>query len=159
GDRPDAASSGGCSTGARSRTSIPRRAEGRSLRHSRRSWCPGFFSSGISPGQRRNDGRTRCHGSSIRSRGGMELSRVACVTIGGMATHPPDYHVVHPLPSAPQFVGRRAELDELLAWWYSGLSGVVALVGLGGAGKTAVAARLVAELSRPENPYRPAGLF
>jgi hypothetical protein len=76
-----------------------------------------------------------------------------------MATHPPDYHVVHPLPTAPQFVGRRTELDELLAWWYSGISGVVALVGLGGAGKTAVAARLVAELCRPENPYRPGGLF
>ncbi len=36
---------------------------------------------------------------------------------------------------------------------------MVALVGLGGAGKTAVAARLVAELCRPENPYRPGGLF
>src|SRR5262245_58872842 len=76
-----------------------------------------------------------------------------------MASHPPEYRVVHPLPSAPQFVGRRTELDELLAWWYSGISGVVALVGLGGAGKTAIAARLVAELCRPENPYRPGGLF
>jgi hypothetical protein len=76
-----------------------------------------------------------------------------------MATHPPDYHVVHPLPAAPQFVGRRTELDELLASWYSGVPGVVALVGLGGAGKTAIAARLVAELCRPENPYRPEGLF
>src|SRR5262245_31739818 len=76
-----------------------------------------------------------------------------------MATHPPDYNIVHPLPSAPQFVGRRSELDELLAWWYSGIPGVVALVGLGGAGKTAIAARMVAELCRPGNPYRPAGLF
>lgn len=76
-----------------------------------------------------------------------------------MGTHPPDYHVAHPLPSAPQFVGRRTELDELLAWWYSGVSGVVALVGLGGAGKTAIAERLVAELCRAESPYRPAGLF
>ena len=37
--------------------------------------------------------------------------------------------------------------------------GVVALVGLGGAGKTAIAARLVAELCRPEEPSRPEGLF
>jgi hypothetical protein len=76
-----------------------------------------------------------------------------------MATHPPDYHMVHPLPSAPQFVGRQAELDELLASWQSGTPGVVALVGLGGAGKTAIAARFVAELCRPEDPSRPEGLF
>ncbi len=76
-----------------------------------------------------------------------------------MATHPPDYDMVHPLPSAPQFVGRQAELDELLALWRSGVPGVVALVGLGGAGKTAIAARLVAELCRPEEPSRPEGLF
>ena len=80
-------------------------------------------------------------------------------TIGGMATHPPDSRIVHPLPSAPQFVGRRTELDELLASWYSGLPGVVALVGLGGAGKTAIASRFVDELCRPDNPYRPEGLF
>src|SRR5689334_7857998 len=76
-----------------------------------------------------------------------------------MATYPPDESIVHPLPSAPQFVGRRTELDELLASWYSGVPGVVALVGLGGAGKTAIAARFVAELRRPGNPYRPEGLF
>src|SRR5262249_57189759 len=34
-----------------------------------------------------------------------------------------------------------------------------ALVGLGGAGKTAVAARFLLELSRPEQPSRPEGLF
>jgi hypothetical protein len=36
---------------------------------------------------------------------------------------------------------------------------VVALVGLGGAGKTAIAARFLDELCRPEHPARPGGLF
>jgi hypothetical protein len=35
----------------------------------------------------------------------------------------------------------------------------MALVGLGGAGKTALAARFLAELCQPGNPYRPEGLF
>ncbi len=51
--------------------------------------------------------------------------------------------LVHPLPPAPHFVGRATEIDALLQLWQGGFSGVVALVGLGGAGKTAVAARFL----------------
>jgi hypothetical protein len=76
-----------------------------------------------------------------------------------MERHPPDYHIVHPLPPAPQFVGREAELDGLRASWQAGVRGVVALVGLGGAGKTAIAARFLEELCRPGSPARPEGLF
>lgn len=52
----------------------------------------------------------------------------------------------HPLPSAPHFVGREAELAELHHRWQTERAGVVALVGLGGTGKTAVAARFLQEL-------------
>jgi hypothetical protein len=76
-----------------------------------------------------------------------------------MDLHPPDYCAVHPLPSAPQFVGREPELDELWSLWRDGVRGVVALVGLGGAGKTAIAARFLEELCAAEQPLRPAGLF
>src|SRR5262245_56083268 len=60
---------------------------------------------------------------------------------------PPDPRVVHPLPSAPAFVGRVRELGDLQAAWSAG-SGVVALVGLGGAGKTALTARFLDDLVR-----------
>jgi hypothetical protein len=73
--------------------------------------------------------------------------------------HPPDYRFVHPLLIAPQFVGREAELDQLRASWRDQESGVIALVGLGGAGKTAIAARFVEELNGAETPWRPSGLF
>jgi hypothetical protein len=53
-------------------------------------------------------------------------------------------------------VGREAELQELRGLWQRGFQGVLALVGLGGAGKTAVAARFLAELA---GASRPAGLF
>ena len=76
-----------------------------------------------------------------------------------MGVHPPDHCLVHPLPIAPQFVGREKELDELRALWHDSTPGVVALVGLGGAGKTAIAARFLEELCRPEQARRPAGLF
>ncbi len=76
-----------------------------------------------------------------------------------MAAHSPDHCLFHPLPSAPQFVGREQELDELWTLWRNATPGVIALVGLGGAGKTAIAARFLEELCRPEQPYRPAGLF
>ena len=76
-----------------------------------------------------------------------------------MALHPPDHCLVHPLPVAPKFVGREPELDELRTLWRDGAAGVVALVGLGGAGKTAVAAHFLDELCRPEQPLRPASLF
>jgi len=76
-----------------------------------------------------------------------------------VAVHPPDHRLVHPLPVAPQFVGRGPELDELRSCWRNKSGGVVALVGLGGAGKTAIAARFLDELTQPENPLRPKGLF
>ena len=76
-----------------------------------------------------------------------------------MPSLPSDYRVVHPLPPAPQFVGREAELAELRSLWQRGTRGVIALVGLGGAGKTAVAARFLDELFRPDHPAPPEKLF
>jgi hypothetical protein len=70
-----------------------------------------------------------------------------------------DHRLVHPLPQAPQFVGRDAELGELRSWWSEGARGVIALVGLGGAGKTALAARFLDEVARPDQPTRPDRLF
>jgi tetratricopeptide (TPR) repeat protein len=74
-----------------------------------------------------------------------------------METHPPEHLLVHPLPAAPDFVGREAELHELRRAWQDGFRGVLALVGLGGAGKTAVAARFLQELTAAA--ARPRGLF
>ena len=63
-----------------------------------------------------------------------------------MSAPPLDPRLVHPLPAAPHFVGRAAELEELGQLWQSGFRGVVALVGLGGAGKTAMATRFLENL-------------
>jgi hypothetical protein len=52
-----------------------------------------------------------------------------------------------------------AELDELSRLWKANFRGVVALVGLGGAGKTAVAARFLDEVLKPGATPRPDGLF
>ncbi len=76
-----------------------------------------------------------------------------------MANHPPEPCIVHPLAAAPHFVGRAAELVALRACWRDGFRGVVALVGLGGAGKTALAARFLEELRAPAAAPRPGGLF
>src|SRR3984957_2766162 len=76
-----------------------------------------------------------------------------------MTTHPSDPLPGHSLPPAPHFVGREAELTELRNLWQAGFRGVVALVGRGGAGKTAVAANFLEELLGPAGPPRPAGLF
>jgi hypothetical protein len=67
--------------------------------------------------------------------------------------------VAHALPLAPQFVGRDQELAELRAMWAAGSRDVIALVGLGGAGKTALAARFLEELARSENALPPDRLF
>jgi hypothetical protein len=63
-----------------------------------------------------------------------------------MTPCPPDPYVVHPLPPAPVFLGREAELAQLHAFWDGGHRGVLSLVGLGGAGKTALAASFLARL-------------
>ncbi len=67
--------------------------------------------------------------------------------------------IVHSLPPAPCFVGRDAVLAELRERWNSGMRGVVALVGLGGAGKTALAARFLEDLLNANVQPRPRSLF
>jgi hypothetical protein len=76
-----------------------------------------------------------------------------------MAIHPPDPCCVHRLPAAPGFVGRTQELDALRNLRQTGFRGVLALIGLGGAGKTAVAAHFLDELTAGECSPRPHGLF
>jgi hypothetical protein len=51
--------------------------------------------------------------------------------------------VFHQLPAAPAFSGREAELEALRAFWLEG-HGVMSLIGIGGAGKTACAERFLA---------------
>jgi hypothetical protein len=74
-----------------------------------------------------------------------------------MSLLPLSPRLVHPLPPTPLFVGRDAELHELSNFWKHGGRGVLALVGLGGAGKTAVAARFLDHQSNLAP--RPDGLF
>jgi hypothetical protein len=76
-----------------------------------------------------------------------------------MSVYPPEFRLVHPLPVAPHFVGRELELAALRTWWTTGSPGVLALVGLGGAGKTAVAARFLNELLAADHQPRPDGLL
>jgi hypothetical protein len=76
-----------------------------------------------------------------------------------MPPHPPDPLLVHRLPPAPHFVGRQDELARLCDAWAAGYRGVLALVGLGGAGKTAVAARFLDDLLAGQLGPRPAGVF
>ena len=69
--------------------------------------------------------------------------------------------IVHPLPRAPLFVGR---VEELSAVWKFGVGAsdthVLALIGLGGAGKTAVASEFVSAcLDRAAEASRLDGLF
>jgi hypothetical protein len=56
-------------------------------------------------------------------------------------------------------VGRESELRSLCAWWGNSLCGVLALVGLGGTGKTALASRFLDELLARDPAPRPEGLF
>jgi hypothetical protein len=76
-----------------------------------------------------------------------------------MAIHPPAPRIVHPLPAAPDFLGRTGELQELQSFWENGGRGVLSLVGLGGAGKTALAARFLSGLLRSDAPRPLGGLF
>lgn len=66
---------------------------------------------------------------------------------------------MHPLPAAPKFVGRNKELEELGKCWNAGFRGVLALVGLGGAGKTALVARFLQNVADGALAVRPHGLF
>ena len=50
-----------------------------------------------------------------------------------------DSGIIHALPPAPMFTGRDAHLEQLAATLDDG-PGVVSLIGMGGAGKTAIAA-------------------
>ena len=68
-----------------------------------------------------------------------------------MSVHPPVPCLVHELSTAPTFVGREKELVELCDCWGRGFRGVVSLVGFGGEGKTALAARFVARLLAHES--------
>jgi hypothetical protein len=51
--------------------------------------------------------------------------------------------IAHPLPEAPTFVGRYAELHALNQFWAHGESGLFCVVALGGAGKTAIVAEFL----------------
>lgn len=59
--------------------------------------------------------------------------------------------VVHPLPAAPSFIGREAELKALSQFWQAG-PGVLSLIGLGGAGKTALAERFLSSMVESDRP-------
>jgi tetratricopeptide (TPR) repeat protein len=57
-----------------------------------------------------------------------------------------DVGIVHPPPPAPWFVGREAELQALWQFWEASPPGVLALLGLGGAGKTALVSEFLRRL-------------
>lgn len=76
-------------------------------------------------------------------------------------------HVAHRLLCARDWQDW-PQLDELCAWWRSGAGGVCALVGIGDAGKTAIADRFVRSLpdavpspdvAADESLTPPCGLF
>lgn len=54
--------------------------------------------------------------------------------------------IVHALPPAPRFIGRKNELRQLSRFWDVTSGGVCALVGIGGAGKTAIAAEFLSHV-------------
>lgn len=80
----------------------------------------------------------------------------ASTTTDSTALLPPC--IVHPLPPAPNFVGRKRELTALSSFWNNAPPGAISLVGLGGAGKTAIAAQFLNNVLTGDQ-LRPAGLF
>ncbi|WP_437974923.1 hypothetical protein WMF11_43100 [Sorangium sp. So ce295] len=71
---------------------------------------------------------------------------------------PLSHRAIHALPPAPLFVGRERELAELHRVWDSQDVGVASLVGLGGAGKTAIVAEFLSRLASGRR-HRPDRLF
>lgn len=71
-------------------------------------------------------------------------------------TPSPKIHFVHPLLHARDWQ-HRPELDQLCNWWKQMEAGVCALVGIGGAGKTAIAERFLRILpgAMPKTPQIP----
>src|SRR5579859_4511254 len=93
-------------------------------------------------------------------RSALQVTNIPAATgSAGVSTHPPNPCLIHRLPAAPHFVGRETEVNTLRSLWTAGQRGVLALVGLGGAGKTAVAARFLDYLLRSQIQPRPDGLF
>lgn len=66
--------------------------------------------------------------------------------------------IVHPLPPAPEFVGRERELAALRSFWENRTPGARSLSGLGGAGKTAITARFLDDLLASDE-QKPGALF
>lgn len=66
--------------------------------------------------------------------------------------------VVHELPPAPRFVGRAPEVEALRRFWASSSSRVLAVVGIGGAGKTALVKKFCSELLA-DNRAQPDGVL
>lgn len=59
--------------------------------------------------------------------------------------------IVHQLPAAPKFIGRKAEQNDLQDFW-QGEDSIVSLIGLGGAGKTALASQFLTWVEQNDPP-------
>lgn len=62
--------------------------------------------------------------------------------------------IIHPLPPAPYFVGRKNELNKLFNWWDSNKPCLISLIGIGGAGKTAITSHFLRKLLSEENKFQ-----
>jgi tetratricopeptide (TPR) repeat protein len=90
------------------------------------------------------------HGERLRAR-----PAPAAAPAGPARPRPPDTGLIHALPPAPTFVGRADEVAAMRRFWRDGPPGVLALLGLGGAGKTALVSeflRLLREEGEPTDP-------